>query len=79
MHFKNETIQGLQKLHRNYGLKNDNDAIRQFPEELHDVLSKLSTILVSELELERSGYSDDKINRFLELAVLASKIIGKND
>jgi len=77
MQFRDDTIAELKKLYRDYGLSNQNNDIQKFSEDLNYVLSKLANMIVSELELERSGQSDAKILKFLELAALASKIMNK--
>jgi len=77
MEFRDDTIAELKKLYRDYGLSNQNNDIQKFSEDLNYILSKLANMIVSELELERSGKSDAKILKFLELAALASKIMNK--
>lgn len=80
MYWKHETIQSIEKLYNSKGLNDWGDAINSgeidsFSENLEFLLDKLSSILVSEFELDRSGYSDEKIKRILEMAAMGGKIL----
>ena len=76
MEWQENTIHNLEKLFNNKNFKEWSDAveegqINQFSDELTDLTDRLSRLLAVELECDDRA----KIEKILELAVLAGKVL----
>ena len=86
MNWKSETLHGIESIYNNrkyrpYTDAIDNNEISDFSDNLHDLLSRLASIMIVELDTTDAGsvegrlHKQEKIKKMLEMAAVGGRTL----